>query len=91
MIIGYEYSTSSGVFYIWLSAGRWTVFCNEEKLGEYATAIQALNSLLVGHRLRNGQNTSQMGIPGHLSDRTAISHWLPGAERARETGLSNLQ
>jgi hypothetical protein len=82
MTIGYEHSTNSGAFHILLSAGRWTLFCDEEKIGDYATAIQALNSLLVGHRLRNG-NTSQMGVPAHLSDWTSIRK-TPAIERQRQ-------
>ena len=43
MIIGYEHSTPWGVFRMLLSGGRWTLFCEEEKLSDYPTAFDALN------------------------------------------------
>jgi hypothetical protein len=70
MIIGYEHATRFGVFHILLSAGIWTVFFDEVKLGEYSNTIQAIDSLIVGQTLEGGRNTSSMGVPAELSEWT---------------------
>jgi len=72
MVIGYEHATPWGVFRILLSGGRWTIFSDEERLGDYATAIQALDALLRGHTLRDGRDTSRMDLPAQISDWTII-------------------
>jgi hypothetical protein len=74
MIIAYEYSTPWGVFRILLSGGRWTLFCEEEKLSDYPTAFDALNALLLGCTLRNGHDTSRMDLPAQLRDWAAIDN-----------------
>jgi hypothetical protein len=74
MIIGYECTTPWGMFRTLLSGGRWTVFCEEEKVGDYATTLQALDALLLGCTLRNGHDTSRMDLPARWRDWAAIEN-----------------
>lgn len=65
----YSYRTRVGVFAIVFERGRWHVLFEDEPLGSYATATQALDDLVGGSTYwPSCGNPSQFSLPDDLSD-----------------------
>lgn len=70
MIRRYKWSTKVGDFYLAELQGRWHVVYNDESLGAYVNAVQALDDLVGGHTFSAGPNidTATLGIPDEISE-----------------------
>ena len=67
--IFYRFRTRIGPFFICDRGERWHVVFDGESLGSYENPMQAANELASGHTasLRNGEDTSTLGIPKDIS------------------------
>jgi hypothetical protein len=66
----YKWNTSVGPFYIAELDGRFLVIFDDESLGSYATAAQAVDDLAGGHTFSAGPgiDTAAIGISDNLAE-----------------------
>ena len=71
----YVYETSAGAFYIAEHAGRFHPLFQDESLGSYATAQQAVEDLVGGHTfsLPGDIDPAELGVPEDLEDWVKIA------------------
>ena len=71
----YVYETSAGAFYIAEHDGRFHPLFQDESLGSYATAQQAVEDLVGGHTfsLPGDIDPAELGVPGDLVDWVKIA------------------
>jgi hypothetical protein len=66
----YVHKTKAGAFYIAEHSGRFHPLFQEESLGSYETAQQAVEDLAGGHTFTppSGVDTASLGIPEDLTE-----------------------
>jgi len=66
----YYFKTQAGTFIIVPKRGQWHLIFQDDRLGSYATAEQAVDALASGlaFSLRGRVNTSNLGIPRDIRD-----------------------
>lgn len=67
----YKFPTRVGTFYLAEHEGRFHPIFDDESLGSYATAEQALEDLVGGHTFTPGDgsfDTAELGIPDSLAE-----------------------
>jgi hypothetical protein len=71
----YVYETSAGAFYIAEHNGRFHPVFQEESLGSYSIAQQAVEDLAGGHTfsLPGGIDPAELGVPEELEDWVEIT------------------
>lgn len=71
----YVYETSAGAFYIAEHNGRFHPLFQDESLGSYATAQQAVEDLVGGHTfsLPGDIDPAELGVPEDLEDWVKIA------------------
>jgi hypothetical protein len=71
----YVYETSAGAFYIAEHNGRFHPVFQEESLGSYSTAQQAVEDLAGGHTfsLPGGIDPAELGVSEELEDWVKIT------------------
>ena len=71
----YVYETSAGAFYIAEHDGRFHPLFQDESLGSYATAQQAVEDLVGGHTfsLPGDIDPAELGVPEDLEDWVKIA------------------
>ena len=71
----YVYETSAGAFYIAERDGRFHPLFQDESLGSYATAQQAVEDLVGGHTfsLPGDIDPAELGVPEDLEDWVKIA------------------
>ena len=71
----YIYETSAGAFYIGEENGQFHPVFQEQSLGNYSTAQEAVENLAGGHTfsLPGGIDPSDLGVPEELGDWVKIT------------------